>query len=647
MTITNALISKTSVLACVLVFFVCSAGGFEVMVPQGGTYETEVLREFVRQTTARAGLESEKGLFISVLPITYPSSASGISDEERETNLKQAKVRADQLEELCGCFVEIAPIQSIDDANDESLVGDYYSKTREIHGLYIPGGDQTVAMQIVAGNLLETALEERDMPIVGLGGTSAGCAVESVDMLAGYSSVGEARLGLVDGSIELWTGEKKHGLHGTFSWGTIDQHFNQRGRFLRLLQAAARVDGKLGMGIDRGTGTVLTGPGGQFLESVVGLGSVLVVDHSTADISVTSEGIYNVMGSVAHLIPSESSTGFDFQARSPVGHGGLELSPKRPESQFSVIPSVDGISDDDDDDDELHSGVLIFGDNFARDPVVSTGAGLDKFVESVAPAITEYKYEVLVLGIGFDQEEEADSKTQSVLGELKARFQAAGVEVDLTAGVFVGDEPDYGLLEEWRSWLEERGAGVYIYGGSPETICAQREGADILNTLELSVRLINRPGFIMAVDGDASRLAGNYMSCNPIDESRADREDHASEQFIEGWTDVRVADPWPGSGLKWAFEPSAHTDYGYGRLWSLMNEADVVFSIPVEGGIWFPYDASHTFGTVGSLEASFLMFETKGSQRCENGAKGGLCRTNVALSALVSGQALEYPKQPE
>jgi len=101
-----------------------------------------------------------------------------------------------------------------------------------------------------------------------VGGTSAGASIQSSHMLA-FGSGGAtpkqrmtqlaAGLGLVDNCV-------------------IDQHFDQRNRYGRLLMIVAQSPSLLGIGIDEDTAAVVTEDGDAHLLHVIGRGAVTILD---------------------------------------------------------------------------------------------------------------------------------------------------------------------------------------------------------------------------------------------------------------------------------------------------------------------------------------------------------------------------------
>jgi cyanophycinase len=111
----------------------------------------------------------------------------------------------------------------------------------------------------------------------------------------------------------------------------VDQHFDQRNRYGRLLSLVAQNPSLLGMGVDEDTAAVITG--GRVLE-VVGRGSVFVVDGRAAitnAAAATRTSPLLVSGAVVHALPVGAR--FDLVEARLLDFGdrdGADLADRRP-----------------------------------------------------------------------------------------------------------------------------------------------------------------------------------------------------------------------------------------------------------------------------------------------------------------------------
>ena len=112
------------------------------------------------------------------------------------------------------------------DAYNPTLVAQLDLAT--VDGVYIPGGDQTFAMIVIADSPAETALEALSTNGVPIGGNSAGAAVQSYYMIAGYTGDNSAWDGLKEGAVDLWYGDSmipyERGLRFGLTSAVLEQH---------------------------------------------------------------------------------------------------------------------------------------------------------------------------------------------------------------------------------------------------------------------------------------------------------------------------------------------------------------------------------------------------------------------------------------
>lgn len=146
------------------------------------------------------------------------------------------------------------------EANDEQMV----ALVRRASGIFLTGGDQYRLAARLRGTAVGRAIRTAHLAGVTVGGTSAGAAVLSSQMIAFGKSGATPRAGMVTLSPGL-------GLTARF---IIDQHFRQRDRLGRLLTALATYPRRIGIGLDEDTAAVIRPDGFE----VVGAGAITVVD---------------------------------------------------------------------------------------------------------------------------------------------------------------------------------------------------------------------------------------------------------------------------------------------------------------------------------------------------------------------------------
>ncbi|CAN7293762.1 hypothetical protein [Knoellia sp. LjRoot47] len=302
------------------------AGVPTAMTPIGGGYTLATLQGFAR--TAADGA-SGPTVDIVVVPSSY-----GDAPEDREENLALAQERTDQVDAACdavvtapftGCTAVLAPLLNRADAEDPANSA---MVTAQTDGFFILGGDQGLAMSILADTPAEDRMEAAFARGAAVGGTSAGAAVESRSMINGYVGDFGASDGLKRGSSLMWWGDdadQERGLRFGSERAIYDQHFYQRGRFGRLLSTLASSDerfggrSKVGVGVDYATGVVNTSD--RRLSGVFGASSTAVLDLETLRSPIRWVGKDDVLSTrnvVTHLLTPDApraATTYDLATR--------------------------------------------------------------------------------------------------------------------------------------------------------------------------------------------------------------------------------------------------------------------------------------------------------------------------------------------
>jgi cyanophycinase len=180
---------------------------------------------------------------------------------------------------------------------------DVLERMSSASGVFLTGGNQLRLVSVIGGTRLEDALASAHDRGAVIAGTSAGASAAAAHMVAfGRSGASPkhrmihlaAGLGLVDGIV-------------------VDQHFEQRGRWGRLLAAVALSPGLLGIGLDEDTAAVIYPD--RTLE-VIGRGAVTIVDgRDVATDAHQTKGHRPMMvsGAAVHALPT--GYGFDLRAR--------------------------------------------------------------------------------------------------------------------------------------------------------------------------------------------------------------------------------------------------------------------------------------------------------------------------------------------
>lgn len=247
----------------------------------GGGYEY-LDDGFITQVIYRSAKPEIK---ILVLPVAYASNPEAITDEERAQNLSEAEARRIQIQDACDrmappgkiCQVELAPVFT---ASDVSALPVEQFVSENLDGVFFLGGDQAIAIQVITGSRLESALENAFLRGAIIGGTSAGAAIQSKTMIAGYTADKDVEQSMDFGSVDIWNTAEHGGLPMGIQLAVIDQHFFQRGRFPRLLNSISLPDvPHIGIGIDAYTGTSIRNH--RYIENIFGRTAVAILDGET------------------------------------------------------------------------------------------------------------------------------------------------------------------------------------------------------------------------------------------------------------------------------------------------------------------------------------------------------------------------------
>ncbi len=293
------------------------------LLPIGGGY-SDVYPGFIQAALANA---ANGRVDIVVLPTAYSTSAEKITEAERATNLKDAEERRFQIEEACkraapkgvACRAVLAPIFTRADAADATKIAPLKAQPAAV---FMLGGDQTVAMRALANTPAEAALTVAHEAGAIVAGTSAGGGMLAAEMLGGYNENYAAGNSLDFGAADVWNTGDRRGLEFGIADALLDQHFFQRGRLGRLLNAIALPGAPaLGIGIDAYTGAIIDG---DQLGGVFGLYEVAVLDaatyHASQGVRYTQlddaqrPPVLNLRNVLVHLLAA-GDVSYDLKAR--------------------------------------------------------------------------------------------------------------------------------------------------------------------------------------------------------------------------------------------------------------------------------------------------------------------------------------------
>jgi len=225
-------------------------------------------------------LESSGGSNSSLTIITTATEKPGeVGNEYRKV-----------FQELNAPNINVLNINSRDEGNLEENASIVENST----GIFFTGGDQLRITSIIGGTLVHAALKKAYENGSTIAGTSSGASVMSSTMIVDGNSNDAAR---------KCTLKMAPGL-GLIEEAIIDQHFDQRGRFGRLLTGVAENPHMLGIGIDEDTAIKVL-PEGAF--EVIGSNAVTVIDGTAIKSSNVSElkpdEILAITNVIIHVLP--------------------------------------------------------------------------------------------------------------------------------------------------------------------------------------------------------------------------------------------------------------------------------------------------------------------------------------------------------
>jgi len=213
--------------------------------------------------------------------------------------------------EGAGEVVAVRP-ESREQAGDPELV----RRLDEATGVFMTGGNQLKLSATVCGTPVGDAVVAAHHRGAVVAGTSAGASIQSSHMVAfgGPGSTPKQRMTQVAAGL------------GLLDASVIDQHFDQRNRYGRLLMITAQSPQLLGIGVDEDTAAIVEtvpaadgGDGEDQVLRVLGKGAVTIFDPSrivTNAYEAKRSATILASGVVLHVLPQGSA--FDLTTRTLV-----------------------------------------------------------------------------------------------------------------------------------------------------------------------------------------------------------------------------------------------------------------------------------------------------------------------------------------
>jgi cyanophycinase len=572
----------------------------ETMAPIGGGYETPSLEGF-----GRLAAEGASG---STVDLVVVPSAYGDKAKDRTENLVLAQERTDQVDAACDavvvapttCTARLAVLLSRKDAMDPAnSVG-----IDQADGIYILGGDQGLAMKVLAASPAEAAMGRAAAAGATIGGTSAGAAVQSRNMINGYvGALGPAE-GLQRGSTLMWWGDDsdlERGLDFGSTQVIYDQHFYQRGRFGRLLSTIATSDERrggaslLGLGVDYATGIHNTED--ETLSGVFGASSAAVVDFETLRASHRWVGKVPVLSArnvLTHLLAPGTSS-YAIPTRALTVDGSPVASPAPVGWTAPAVPGT--------------GTTYLGGDLLAGD--VKAGA-LPAFVRTAVSAAGGAAKRASIVVVS------ASSGDTATAGAYAAALKTAG-----WPGVV--QQVTYGT-PSWASATLSGAAGVVVTAADPTALAPAM--ADPGFRARVATAAGSAPAFL-ADDHFAAAMGERWSP--KADPTSATVED-------EGIAAFKTADgDWqPGLGLVSAnVVPRLNGDSRWGRLYGLGQVDPTRLAYGVADGTAIVLSPTAGASVAGGTSVVVLDGRQATFSTAVNGAIGA---TNVVLDVFGPGE---------
>jgi cyanophycinase len=195
--------------------------------------------------------------------------------------------------------------ESREEAHDPDLV----KVVDEATAVFLTGGNQLKLSSIVCGTPVGDAVVRAHQRGAVVAGTSAGASIQSSHMVAFGPGGATPKQRMTQVAAGL-------GLLGS---SVIDQHFDQRNRYGRLLMIVAQSPQLLGIGVDEDTCATVVVEAGHEILRVSGRGAVTILDPShlvTNAYEAKRSSPLLASGVVLHVLPAGAA--YDLTARALV-----------------------------------------------------------------------------------------------------------------------------------------------------------------------------------------------------------------------------------------------------------------------------------------------------------------------------------------
>jgi cyanophycinase-like exopeptidase len=575
-----------------------------VLVPIGSDYQAPTMQRFA-QAAARA--DTTGRVLLLVLPITYSRNAYESTNGERQQNLTLATARGGLLQDACvavkapaqTCETRVVPVLTRPDAY---LAANVAAFTADVDGLYILGGDQTVAMQVVAGTPVEDAMAAAYARGAVVGGNSAGDAVQSRTMINGYTGANGPAESLRQGAVDIWSydgpGDETRGLVFGLANAVDEQHIYEYGRFGRAVNVAFTT-GLPVVGMDAATGGVIVDE--RTLTDVVGFTSGAVVDPVTWGATGGFAGptaTLSVRRMAAHLLPP-GGYGYDLASLRPTAGGQPRPAPSIAGRTYPSITTPAGAGP-----------LLVAGGIVGRAP----GAVTSRFGSLAGGAGAR----VVVLAAGYAKSSDAQADAKALATALQPGVAAP------VAWIVLDGKTDQAAVA-----AAVRGAtGVLLTAPDRSAVMAAFRTQQVVIS---AVRSAWLGGATLLADDAAGAALGTRFVADPP--PGADVESLASEDFLAAGVTVATGLGWLGGAT---VQPRLLPDQEWGQLWHLVSDVPGTLAVGVD--VATALEVRSGSATVRGDSVAVVLDGRKAA--FGSGTNGAMAARWVALDTFVDGERL-------
>jgi cyanophycinase len=564
------------------------------LIPIGGGY-ADIYAGFSQAAVTNA---KDQQVNILVLPLAYAADPDRFTTAERAVSLRDAEERRFQIEEACKraappeitCTATLAPIFTRSDAEDPASLKFF---TDNLSAIFILGDEQTNAMQIVIDTPVEKALAASYASGVIVAGTSAGGGMQSAAMLAGYNPTFAANNALQFGASDVWHTPEQHGLLFAIKNAILDQHFFQRNRLGRLLNAIALPNvPHVGIGVDAYTGVNVYDE--TRLQDVFGLYTTTILDAATYHAAdaveySSSDNLLRLRNVLVQLL-SPGKFSYDLEKRVMSIGSRAQSPPARLARDFKALTLP------------RQAGPLILAGDLSE--ALENNAILKRFVKLSGGD----QAKILIVAAGFSSQSAAQAAAEKYAAALGVPSQTVVVPHQ--------DEP------------------LTIPADATGLLLIAEDQSKVVISLLDAIKPAWASGLPLLADNGGAAIVGRSFSAHgPTPSDAGEAEFAVQRSFVQGTTHILK-----GLGLlDITIEPQVLNDNRWGRLFSLAyNESDTVaFGLTQNTALEITQDGARTIG-----DNVIFALDLRNAAR-DLGTTDGLVIANGLLDVFVPGDPVK------